>query len=135
MAIDSISNAASLNDYKAEQKVQPVTAVVQTAKITGTDTAAAKAYTGKQDGMKEEENKDAQAGTNSLKSIINDTNNKIKPTRTRCEFSYHKEINRVSIKVMDADTDDIIREIPPEETMEMLQKLWEVAGLLVDEKR
>jgi len=36
---------------------------------------------------------------------------------------------------MDVDTDKVIREIPPEETLEMLQKLWEVAGLLVDEKR
>lgn len=137
MAIDFISNAASLGDYKTEQRVQP-TAAPQISGTAGTgtaDTAAVKTYTGKQDGTKEEEKKDAQANTNHLKSILNETNNKIKPTRTRCEFSYHEDIHRVSIKVMDVDTDKLIREIPPEETLEMLQKLWEVAGLLVDEKR
>ncbi len=55
--------------------------------------------------------------------------------RTRCEYSYHKETKRVSIKVLDADTDEVIREIPPEKSLDMLQKMWEMAGILVDEKR
>ena len=29
---------------------------------------------------------------------------------TRCEYSYHKETNRVSIKVINEDTDEVIRE-------------------------
>lgn len=134
MAIDNISNAVSLTDYKTEQKAMTITASQQTAKVVEPE-AVTKIYTDKQDGTKEEEKKDAQANANRLKSILNETNNKIKPTRTRCEFSYVEDVNRVSIKVMDMDTDKVIREIPPEETLEMLQKLWEVAGLLVDEKR
>lgn len=58
-----------------------------------------------------------------------------KMEHTRCEFSYHKQTNRVSIKVIDEDTDEVIREIPPEKSLDMLQKLWEMAGILVDEKR
>lgn len=54
---------------------------------------------------------------------------------TRCEYSYHKEKNRVSIKVINEDTDEVIREIPPEKSLDMLQKMWEMAGILVDEKR
>lgn len=54
---------------------------------------------------------------------------------TRCEYSYHKETNRISIKVIDDKTDEVIREIPPEKSLEMLQKMWEMAGILVDEKR
>ncbi len=54
---------------------------------------------------------------------------------TRCEYSYHKETNRVSIKVINDDTDEVIREIPPEKSLDMLQKMWEMAGILVDEKR
>ncbi len=135
MAIDNISNATiSLTDYKTEQKVQSA-ASVQQVKPVETNAVTAKTYMDKQDGAREEEKRDAQANANRLKSILNETNNKIKPTRTRCEFSYVEDVNRVSIKVMDIDTDKVIREIPPEETLEMLQKLWEVAGLLVDEKR
>ena len=54
---------------------------------------------------------------------------------TRCEYSYHKETNRVSIKVINDDTNEVIREIPPEKSLDMLQKMWEMAGILVDEKR
>jgi flagellar protein FlaG len=138
MSVDSIANSVPYPEYKPEQKVQPVT-TQPAVNLTGAavnDSSTGKAYTGKQDGTTEDEKqKDAQANANRLKSILNETNNKIKPTRTRCEFSYHEDIHRVSIKVMDADTDKVIREIPPEETLDMLQKLWEVAGLLVDEKR
>ncbi len=54
---------------------------------------------------------------------------------TRCEYSYHKKTNRVSIKVINSDTNEVIREIPPEKSLDMLQKMWEMAGILVDEKR
>jgi flagellar protein FlaG len=35
---------------------------------------------------------------------------------------------------MDKDTEEIIREVPPEKTLAMIEKMWELAGLLVDEK-
>lgn len=59
----------------------------------------------------------------------------LKMEHTRCEYSYHKRTNRVSIKVIDRDTDKVIREIPPEQSLDMLEKMWELAGILVDEKR
>ena len=55
--------------------------------------------------------------------------------RTRCEYSYHEKTKRVSIKVFDDETGEMIREIPPEKSLDMLQKMWEMAGILVDEKR
>ena len=54
---------------------------------------------------------------------------------TRCEYSYDEATKRVSIKVFDKTSDKLIREVPPEESLEMLQKMWELAGLIVDEKR
>lgn len=69
----------------------------------------------------------------SIKEAANRANRSME--RTRCEYSYHKETNRVSIKVIDKDTDKVIREIPPEKSLDMLQKMWEMAGILVDEKR
>ena len=55
--------------------------------------------------------------------------------RTRCEYSYHEKTKRVSIKVFDDETGEVIREIPPEKSLDMLQKMWEMAGILVDERR
>ena len=30
---------------------------------------------------------------------------------------------------------EVIKEFPPEETLDMIAKVWELAGILVDEKR
>ena len=43
--------------------------------------------------------------------------------------------NRVTIKIIDKDTKKVLKEIPPEKTLDMIAKVWELAGLMVDEKR
>ena len=55
--------------------------------------------------------------------------------RTHCEYSYHEKTKRVSIKVLDDETGEVIREIPPEKSLDMLQKMWEMAGIVLDERR
>ncbi len=70
-----------------------------------------------------------------IKNAVEHANQTMRHAKTKCEFSYHEETKRVSIKVIDAETEEVIREIPPEETLEMLSKMWELAGLMVDEKR
>ena len=32
-------------------------------------------------------------------------------------------------------TKEVIKEFPPEKTLDMIAKVWEMAGLMVDEKR
>lgn len=70
-----------------------------------------------------------------VRSAVEDINKQIKQTHTYCQFAYHDDTNRISITVKDADTGDVIREIPPEKTLDMIAKAWELAGLMVDEKR
>ncbi len=79
------------------------------------------------------EQKDRAVSETSIDDAVRSANHKM--TKTRCEYAYHKETNRVSIKVFDAETDEVIREIPPEKSLDMLEKLWEMAGILVDEKK
>ena len=71
-----------------------------------------------------------------LKDAISIANNKLKLSQplTRCEFTYHEDVNRVSIKLIDKDTKEVVKEIPPEKKIKMIEKLWEITGLLVDEK-
>ena len=38
------------------------------------------------------------------------------------------------IKIIDKDSKEVLKEYPPEKTLDMIAKVWEVAGLLVDEK-
>ncbi|NLL73637.1 MAG: flagellar protein FlaG [Clostridiales bacterium] len=70
-----------------------------------------------------------------IKSEISKANSRLKTHNTKCEFGYHEGTNRVTIKVLDKDTSEVLREIPPEKTLEMIQKMWELAGILIDERR
>lgn len=49
-------------------------------------------------------------------------------------FGIHDATNRVTIKIVDKDTKKVLKEYPPEKTLDMIAKVWEMAGLLVDKK-
>jgi flagellar protein FlaG len=49
-------------------------------------------------------------------------------------LSVNEQINQVIIKVVDAETDKVIKEIPAEEIQHMIARIKETIGLLVDEK-
>ncbi len=49
-------------------------------------------------------------------------------------FGIHEATNRVTIKIVDKDTKEVLKELPPEKTLDMIAKVWEIAGILVDEK-
>lgn len=50
-------------------------------------------------------------------------------------FGIHEKTNRLTIKIVDKETKEVIKELPPEKTLDMIAKVWEIAGILVDEKR
>lgn len=54
---------------------------------------------------------------------------------TEAIFGIHEKTNRVTIKIVDKETKKVLKEVPPEKTLDMIAKVWELAGLLVDEKR
>lgn len=142
MALEALSNAVYHDTAKLAQKTEYRGNSTQvqgsgTMDINITETPAVMKLTnsnpnGNEPGKGQKEN---SATTKQIKDAISKANNKMKSSRTRCEFSYHEETKRVSIKVLDQDTNEVIREIPPEESLEMLEKMWELAGLIVDEKR
>lgn len=67
---------------------------------------------------------------------IEAANKSVKVYDRRLEYSIHEGTHQIMIKVIDTSGDDevVIREIPSEKILDMVAKMWEVAGLLVDEK-
>lgn len=60
---------------------------------------------------------------------------KIVNNNTVAEFSYNEPTKRIAIKIKNKETNEVIKEIPSEKALEMLAKAWELAGIMVDEKR
>lgn len=65
---------------------------------------------------------------------IEKANESLAMIQTRFEFSIHEKTKEIMIKVYNKETDELIREIPPEKILDMIAKMWELAGLFVDEK-
>jgi len=82
-----------------------------------------------------EYNQEKEINEEYIREEIAKANNYLKKNNIKCIFDYHEETNRITIKVMDRDTKEIIREIPPEKTLDAIKKMWKLAGLLIDERR
>ena len=109
-------------DMTADSKV--ITA--STVQITNTQ----KSGTDNGESNLAQQNEKKEASIKELKDI-----QKVINRNTIAEFGYNEPTNRITIKIKDKDTDEVIKEIPSEKALEMLAKAWELAGILVDEKR
>jgi flagellar protein FlaG len=92
--------------------------------------------TEEKDSLASDDNKDANlvnVKNGDIKKSISEINSKLN-RNTEAIFGIHDATNRVTIKIVDKDTKEVIKEIPPEKTLEMIAKIWEFAGILVDEK-
>ena len=75
-----------------------------------------------------------QQQSEQLKKAIAEMNKRINNSNEEAVFGVHEDTNRIMIKIMDKDTKEVIKEFPPEKTLDMIAKIWEMAGILVDEK-
>lgn len=48
------------------------------------------------------------------------------------KFKLHEETERIMVKVLDRDSGEILKEIPPEELLDMLVSLKEAVGIFID---
>ena len=74
-----------------------------------------------------------QLSPEQIKKAVDNLNKKM--SHSAAVFGIHEKTNRITIKIVDKDTNELIKELPPEKTLDMIAKAWELAGLLVDEKR
>lgn len=69
-----------------------------------------------------------------VEQAIADLNKGTELAQKRLHFSLHKETDRLVVRVVDTETDEVIREIPPEEVLDAAAKLRDLIGLLLDER-
>ncbi|MFU0800389.1 MAG: flagellar protein FlaG [Xylanivirga thermophila] len=69
-----------------------------------------------------------------LQKAVEEANKAVEDYDRRFEFSIHEKTKSIMVKVINTQTNEIIREIPPEKILDMIAKLWEMAGIIVDER-
>lgn len=142
MAIEPISSAMT---YQAQgtQQARPVQKVAENTEVTIPEQAIAydattvkvasadKADTQGQDGNGAAAQQ--QASNEQIKKAVEQLNKNL--SHSEAVFGIHEATNRVTIKIVDKETKEVIKELPPEKTLDMIAKAWELAGILVDERR
>ena len=74
-----------------------------------------------------------EAENERIRKAVGELNKKL-DQHTEAVFGVHEKTNRVTIKMVDKDTKKVVKEFPPDKTLDMIAKVWELAGIMVDEK-
>ena len=65
---------------------------------------------------------------------IEKANKAIAGANRKIEYSIHEKTKEIMVKVINTETNEIIREIPSPKILDMVANMWEKAGILVDER-
>lgn len=133
MSIDNLEMPVKSVPVYDKTAVKPVDTEVKTNKSIINDRKDSDNNNAREDDVLASE-KGKALSKETLDSAFAGMNSKLKMQRTRCEYDYDEATNRVSIKVYDKDTDELVLEAPPEESIEALKKTLEMAGIIVDGK-
>ena len=106
-------------------------------------TSPAHAVTGvpgvrEESGQRQQEPKGKQRGevpaglTTLVTDVVRELSDLVKMLHTNLEFSVDEKTKKIIVKVMDADTQKVIRQIPPEEMMRISARVQELLGVLID---
>jgi flagellar protein FlaG len=138
MTIDAITGSTSAGTYQSTRGVAPVETNVKVENVSTENTADSAAASTAREFVISDENgrgtwEDEKTSNENLKRAVEEINRKAQSQEA--QFGIHEETGRMTIKIVDKDTKEVIKEFPPEKTLDMIAKVWELAGLLVDEKR
>lgn len=69
-----------------------------------------------------------------LDHTIESMNDLLETTPTSIKFNLHEDLDRIFVQVVDLQTKEVLKEIPPEEFLDMVASMLKNAGLIVDER-
>lgn len=141
MAVEPLGSVMTIQSQTAQKPVKTNEAVENkevstSAQATNVDPvtvsiAKANSKNGEDTGNQNAEQQ--QATNEKIKKAVEQLNRNM--THSEAVFGIHDKTNRLTIKIVDKDTKETIKEFPPEETLDMIAKVWELAGIMIDERR
>ena len=140
MSIEPLGSIMSVQAQPVQPKVEPVAPVESTEAVTQVEkapdptTLVVKDAKEKGDGNSTPNQQERQPSNEQIKQAV-EKFNKSMINNSEAVFGIHEGTNRVTIKIVDKQSKEVIKELPAEKTLDMIAKVWEMAGILVDEKR
>lgn len=69
-----------------------------------------------------------------LEQAVNMMNDLLDNQRKTSKFVFHEGLNKYYVKLVDSETEEIIKEIPSERLLDAFYEMQKLAGMIVDEK-
>lgn len=69
-----------------------------------------------------------------LQEVVEGVNQFFNTTKTHLHFELHEGLNKYYVEIRNSLTNEVIKEIPSKKFLDMVAKLQELAGLVIDEK-
>ncbi|MGY0402073.1 flagellar protein FlaG [Carnobacterium jeotgali] len=69
-----------------------------------------------------------------LKETVEKANRFLLGLKTQFDFKIHEGTGRTVVRLIDKQTEEVVKEIPPEKMLDILASFWDLAGILVDRK-
>lgn len=69
-----------------------------------------------------------------LEKAVAFANSHLKTSKQYLKFEYHDQLNKYYVKVVNEETEEVVREIPPKKLLDMFAAIADAIGLLVDKK-
>lgn len=152
MAIEAISGAGmtyqgSASTAQMKTEAQPKVEITEnaltaekiakdTVTISTKETSGDRSGDGNQQNSQQLAQNSQQLAQNAqIRKAVEDINKSAIKEQSEAIFGIHEATNRVTIKIVDKKSKDVLKEYPAEKTLDMIAKVWEMAGLMVDEKR
>ncbi|MDR0663952.1 MAG: flagellar protein FlaG [Helicobacteraceae bacterium] len=82
----------------------------------------------------EKAGEEAQISRERFEELVSNLNESAQTLRMQLRFGYSEDIKGLYLSVLDAESGDIIRQIPSEQAIKFIARMREVAGLLLDER-
>lgn len=70
-----------------------------------------------------------------LVKLVEALNEALTHSRTKVEFKIHESSKNIIIKIIDTRSKKVIKEMPSEKMLDMIQKFLELSGFIVDEMK
>ena len=83
---------------------------------------------------KEDQDRRKSEGNKLAHEIADAMNGVVKALNTHLTFSVHQNTGKTVVKVVDSESGEVRRQIPPEEVLELIDKMRTLVGLLFHEE-
>ena len=116
---------------KRQQEIKPIPSIKP---VKETEAAVFGKKEDKEDSRKKKSEGPAELDPGAVREMAEKTQAYLDDLRIKLDFEVYEETGDMVIRIFNRETEELLREIPPENLLELHEKVAELRGVLFDQK-